>query len=97
MSSNAHSDLVQQMVASIRRHAVVIDIKRQALAAAAKDFSDNTILSNGQHVTYLPASHATAGTIIKRRPRPLFVVTAATSRMLLLEGVPFRVGNGMKR
>jgi hypothetical protein len=35
MRSNARSDAVKETVAGIRRHATVIELKRQALAAAS--------------------------------------------------------------
>ena len=35
MSSDAHSDAVKHLAASIRRYAIVAAIKRQALAAAS--------------------------------------------------------------
>jgi hypothetical protein len=82
MSSDAHSDAVKHLAASIRRYATVAAIKRQALAAAslACDKSDKV---------RRPFAHAHSTTqelISKPRPRlrPLFAIANDDAARTLL-------------
>jgi hypothetical protein len=87
MRSDARSDAVKKMVAGIRRHATIIAIKRQALAAALVPCDRRGELCVVAH------AYPTTDRISKPRPRarPLLVIANDNAARMLRRCLVHRI------